>query len=51
MRNYRYLAFELVEEGMVDPELMVEACLKYMSQDAIGEMLKLNELMEVQDEY
>lgn len=43
MKN-RNRALELVEEGMVDPMLMLRACLNHMSEDDVGDMLDLNEL-------
>ena len=39
-------AIELVEDGMVDPMMMLTACLKWMSNDEVGEMLDANELSE-----
>ena len=34
----------LVEEHMVDRNYMLLACLKYMSQDDVKEMLRINEI-------
>ena len=39
-------AIELVEDGVVDPMMMLTACLKWMSNDEVGEMLDANELSE-----
>jgi len=39
-------AIELVEDGMVDPMMMVTMCLKWMSNDEVGEMLDANELSD-----
>ena len=46
MTDYRDMALELVEDGMVDPNMMLLACLKYMSQDEVRDMLDANELSE-----
>jgi hypothetical protein len=46
MTDYRDMALELVEDGMVDPNTMILACLKYMSQDEVQDMLDANELSE-----
>jgi len=46
MTDYRDIALELVEDGMVDPNMMLLACLKYMSQDEVRDMLDVNELLE-----
>ena len=47
MTDFRDNAFELVEDGMVDPMMMLTACLKYMSQEEVADMLEINELLEV----
>ena len=47
--DYRDRAIELVEDGMVDPMMMLMAAVKYMSQDEVKEMLEINELLE--DDY
>ena len=39
-------ALELVEEGMVSAENMLNMCLKYMSTDDVEDMLDANELSE-----
>lgn len=39
-------AIELVEDGMVDPMMMVTMCLKWMSNDEVAEMLDANELSD-----
>ena len=47
MTDFRDSAVELVEDGMVDPMMMLTACLKYMSQDEVADMLEINEMKEV----
>ena len=47
MTDFRDHAVELVEDGMVDPMMMLTACLKYMSQEEVADMLEINELLEV----
>ena len=41
--DYTDPALELVEMGMVSAESMLVACLKYMSQDDVKDMLEANE--------
>ena len=41
----RNKAYELMDEGMVDPRVMAEACLQYMSWDDIEDMLLTNGLI------
>ncbi len=42
--NPRDYALEMVEEGLVDRDYMILACLKYMSHDDVRDMLDANEL-------
>lgn len=42
--DYRDEAMRLVEEHMVDRNYMLLACLKYMSQDDVKDMLRINEI-------
>lgn len=46
MIDARDRAVELVEDGMVDPMMMVMMCLKWMTPDEVAEMLDANELSE-----
>ena len=45
MIDYRDKAYELVEYGLVSADTMITACLKYMSQDEVKDMLHHNELL------
>ena len=44
--DYRDQLIELVEDGMLDPMMAVTMCVKWMSNDEVGEMLDANELSE-----
>jgi hypothetical protein len=46
MANYRDIALELVENGMVSAEELLSMALKYMSMDDVEDMLDTNELSE-----
>jgi len=46
MANYRDIALELVENGMVSAEELLTMALKYMSMDDVEDMLDTNELSE-----
>jgi len=43
---------EMIEEGVLDPQVLAEACLKYMSEDDVADMAHSNELIfeEADDE-
>jgi hypothetical protein len=49
-KDPRDFALGLVEDGMVDPMLMLQACLNWMSTDEVREMLDANELSPRFDE-
>lgn len=40
----RDFALDLVSEGIVDPDTMVQMCLNWMTNDEVREMLDKNEL-------
>ena len=42
--DVRSYALDLVEHGMVDTEVLLRACLGYMSVNDVAHMLDLNEL-------
>lgn len=46
----RERALELVECGLVDPIRMLEACLVYMSQDDVEDMLRCSDIEPEEDE-
>ena len=42
---------EMVEEGILDPQTVLEACLRYMPEDDVADMAHSNELIfEEEDE-
>ena len=42
--DVRSYALDLVAHGIVDTEVLLRACLGYMSADAVAHMLDLNEM-------
>ena len=42
--DVRSYALELIENGLVDTEVLLRACLGYMKADDVAHMLDLNEL-------
>ena len=46
----RGYAIDLVEQGVVNPQFLLEACLGYMSTDEVRGMLDANELSPRFDE-
>jgi hypothetical protein len=45
IKNTRDKAYELLDEGMIDPRAMAEMCLQYMSTDDIQDMLESNDVI------
>jgi hypothetical protein len=41
---------ELVEDGMLDPMVALQACLMYMSEDEVADMAEANEFFEFESE-
>ena len=41
---------EMVEEGLLDKDTVIMACLKYMSEDDVVDMAHLNEFFLSEDE-
>lgn len=41
---------ELVEEGILDRDEVIMACLKYMSEDEVADMAHANEFFYIEDE-
>jgi len=42
---------EMVEEGVLDRDLVVLACLKYMSEDEVADMAFVNEFGLFDEDY
>lgn len=41
---------EMVEEGVLDKDNVILACLKYMSEDEVADMAHINEFFDEGDE-
>ena len=50
MREATNRILELVEEGMLDRDTVIMACLKYMSEDEVADMAHANEFFLDEDE-
>jgi hypothetical protein len=50
-KDYRIMALELADEGFTTFENLALMCLKYMSQDDVKDMLRVNEFDEIMEEY
>ncbi len=50
MREATNRILELVEEGLLDRDTVIMACLKYMSEDDVADMAHANEFFLDEDE-
>lgn len=44
-RKYTNLLLEMLDDGLLDRDLVIEACVKYMSEDDVRGMMEVNELI------
>ena len=49
-REYTNKLLELVEDGMLDRDTVIMACVKYMSEDDVKDMMESNEFILEEDE-
>jgi len=50
VRRYTDLLLERVEYGLYDKDNIILACVKYMSEDEVKDMMVINELLLEEDE-
>jgi hypothetical protein len=53
-REYTNKLLEMVEEGLLDRDTVIMACVKYMSESDVQDMMESNEMIEEEyeeDEY
>lgn len=43
VRQYTNLILEMVEDGILEKDWVIQACLKYMSDDQVRDMAEANE--------
>lgn len=49
-REYTNALLGMIDEGLLDAELVVTACLKFMSEDAVKAMMHANEFVIEEEE-
>jgi hypothetical protein len=49
-RDYTDKLLEMVEEGILDRDNVILACVKYMSEDDVKDMMKCNEFINEEEE-
>jgi hypothetical protein len=41
---------EMVDQGVIDPKVLLEACLSYMSESDVADMARINDFLEDEEE-
>ena len=49
-RKYTNLLLEMLEEGLLDKDTVIMACISYMSEHDIQDMMETNEFILDEDE-
>jgi hypothetical protein len=50
-REYTNLLLERIEEGLYDKDQVIMACVKYMSEEAVQDMMHCNEMLFDEEEF
>lgn len=46
MREWTNKVLKAMDEGMLDPAVVAEMCLSFMSEDDVADMVRANDLVE-----
>ena len=49
VRQFTNIACDLIDDGVLSKDLLIQCCLKYMSEDDVRDMLECNEIIEIED--
>ena len=49
-RKYTNQLLEMIDDGLLDRDTVITACLKYMSEDDVQDMMEANEFIDEQFE-
>ena len=54
-RKYTNKLYQMIEDGLISKDYVITACLKYMSEDDVKDMMEYNEMLheeyEEENEY
>lgn len=45
-RQFTNKLYDMIENGLLDKDTVITACLKYMSEDDVKDMMECNEFIE-----
>lgn len=49
-RKYTNKLYQMIEDGLISKDYVITACLKYMSEDDVKDMMEYNEMLEEDEE-
>jgi predicted transcriptional regulator len=49
-RQYTNQLLEMIENGLLDKDIVINACVNYMSEDDVRDMMESNEFIEEEEE-
>jgi len=49
-RKYTNMLLDMIDEGLLDRDLVISACVQYMSEDEVQDMMESNEFIDEQYE-
>lgn len=50
VREYTEKLLEMVDEGLVDKDYVIKACVCYMSEAEVADMMRINDLIDIEEE-
>jgi len=50
VRKYTNKLLDMIAEGLIDKDIIINACLKYMSESDVEDMMRINEILIDEDE-
>ena len=49
-RFYTNMLLEMIDDGILDRDDVITACVKYMSEDEVKDMMQCNEFVDPEDD-
>lgn len=49
-REFTNKLWDMIDNGLLDKDTVITACLKYMSEDEVKDMMEMNEFIEEEEE-
>ena len=50
-REYTEQLLEMIDNEILDRDYVITACLKYMSEDEVRDMMEINEFVTMEEDY